>query len=236
MARVKQVRWECPNGMHPGVLGPSRPRKIATCRYCLKCSDVAGVLVERVAPANERKRTVKAERRSTAKDRAAASLAERSLVQCLDGGGRPVVVNVVEEFESCVAQLGMRKPTLTVTRRTDWDDCRGHAKPVEYAVHIGAGDSMHTKRGSAEALRELILHECVHLVGTETGRKRSSNRWHGPKFKRRLWEASCERWPEIRGLVDGTGMFHTTKAYDLDELVIEALKLCAFMDAQNEEG
>src|ERR1041385_7908563 len=69
MAAAKRVRWNCPNGLHPGVLGPSRPPRASVVRFCLPCSEVSGRLVERVAPALETKRTAAAERQ---KARAAA--------------------------------------------------------------------------------------------------------------------------------------------------------------------
>jgi len=54
----KKVRWECPNGCS-GVLGSTRPRRDDVCRYCLDCSGKAGRLVERRAPALERRREAK---------------------------------------------------------------------------------------------------------------------------------------------------------------------------------
>lgn len=49
--------WVCPNGRHPAVRGPERPRKFATVRFCLGCSEGASQLVERVAPALVRQRS-----------------------------------------------------------------------------------------------------------------------------------------------------------------------------------
>ncbi|HEY8310551.1 MAG TPA: hypothetical protein VIG47_08345, partial [Gemmatimonadaceae bacterium] len=55
-------RWECPNKKHPGVLGPSKPRRDNICRYCLACSMSSGKLVDRVCPALEKKRQTRTER------------------------------------------------------------------------------------------------------------------------------------------------------------------------------
>lgn len=63
------VRWDCPNGLHPGVLGPVRPRMDNTVRYCLPCSERAGVLVRRVAPTLERKRKARDERAAAKRER-----------------------------------------------------------------------------------------------------------------------------------------------------------------------
>lgn len=52
--------WVCPAGRHPAVRGPERPRKNATCRFCLPCSAGSPALVERVAPALVRRREASA--------------------------------------------------------------------------------------------------------------------------------------------------------------------------------
>lgn len=70
----KTVIWKCPSGEHQGVRAPSRPRKDDIRRFCLDCSTETGRLVERVAPAVERKRARKAE----ARKRKAATKARRA--------------------------------------------------------------------------------------------------------------------------------------------------------------
>lgn len=65
MAKAKRVRWECPDGLHPGVLGSTRPPADATVRFCLDCSADSGRLVKRTAPALERKRAAKTVARET---------------------------------------------------------------------------------------------------------------------------------------------------------------------------
>lgn len=58
---MRRVRWECPKGAHSGQLGPSRPSRLSLVRYCLECSEEAGKLVERVAPALKRLREARAQ-------------------------------------------------------------------------------------------------------------------------------------------------------------------------------
>lgn len=53
---MAQVRWKCKE-CGEGLLASSRPRKDDVRRYCLPCSAKSGRLVERVAPALEKKRT-----------------------------------------------------------------------------------------------------------------------------------------------------------------------------------
>jgi hypothetical protein len=64
-----RIRWDCPNGRHPGVLGPTRPRMDSVVRYCLTCSQQTGRLVLRVAPTLERKRAAKQQREAAARER-----------------------------------------------------------------------------------------------------------------------------------------------------------------------
>jgi len=54
----KLLRWACPL-CSDVKLAPSRPRKNDTRRYCLRCSEEKGRLVERVSPKLEAKREAK---------------------------------------------------------------------------------------------------------------------------------------------------------------------------------
>ena len=56
----KRKRWVCPQ-CGVGKLGLQRPRKNDIIRYCFPCSTEAGVLVERVCPADISKKKKKAE-------------------------------------------------------------------------------------------------------------------------------------------------------------------------------
>jgi hypothetical protein len=68
---VSKLRlWTCPSGEHPGVRAPLRLRKIDVRRYCLPCSEAAGVLTERVCAAREKRAE-----RSKAKQRTKAQRA-----------------------------------------------------------------------------------------------------------------------------------------------------------------
>lgn len=71
-------RWECPEGKHPGVIGPARPRRDHACRYCLDCTRTAGKLVPRTCPAaDNRKRRAEERAAEAAGKRAARALLER---------------------------------------------------------------------------------------------------------------------------------------------------------------
>lgn len=70
--------------------------------------------------------------------------------------------------------------------------------------------------------------ESLHVVVGDgrAGATRGRSSWHGPRFKRALYDAARQRWPEICGLVADESLIRSPKAYDLDELIIEALKAC----------
>lgn len=91
MGAAKRVRWECAEGLHPGVLGSTRPRSNSIVRYCLPCSENAGVLIERVAPALERQRNAKTamreQRRRTERERAVEAKARALIVPVIDENG-----------------------------------------------------------------------------------------------------------------------------------------------------
>lgn len=97
---AKRVRWECPNGLHPGVLGSTRPPKDAVVRFCWPCSQESGRLVARSVPALERQRaaataaaTAKKRRRvERDRERAAAAL----IVPVIDAGGATFELNAGE--------------------------------------------------------------------------------------------------------------------------------------------
>lgn len=70
MASAKRFRWVCPE-CGKGALGSSRPRKLATVRFCLACSAKSATLVERTCPALDKKRAAgQAQTRKKAKRKA----------------------------------------------------------------------------------------------------------------------------------------------------------------------
>lgn len=68
------INWTCPTGAHSAVRGPKRPRKNATCRYCLHCSLASSTLVERVAPSLEKARAAKEIREELKRQKTTAKL------------------------------------------------------------------------------------------------------------------------------------------------------------------
>lgn len=226
MAAAKRVRWECPNGLHPGVLGSTRPRKNATVRFCLPCSEVEGVLVERVAPALERKRaakTVTREQRAAAQREARA----RAFVVVTADGAELDLRAEADRFmrgsetlrswarESWAAGARFR-PDLTV-RRGSKSHVSGHCDHSgDIVLTVGAGADRHE-------VREVLLHELVHAVTIpwlDRQRRRRGTRvpWHGGTYRAALCRAARE-------------LFGTTvhpddrrETYELDSLIVAQMR------------
>lgn len=186
--KTKRVRWDCPTGTHPGVLGPTRPPRDSIVRYCLPCSQATGRLVERTAPALEAKREAAAERAKAkaaaarqrdARQRAAAKQAEtdRYTVEGVDLRVELRRLVKLRAFGGARGQLARRPPTFDVTRRTRRPATQfGHAEPWANRIHMALWPTVTL----AEA-RETLVHELVHLyVGAQPG----SARWHGDEFWR----------------------------------------------------
>lgn len=211
------VRWECPSGKHPGVLGPERPRRENVVRYCLRCSEETGKLVERVAPALERKRAAKAAARREAPARREASLRQRSMVLACNTRGDVVEVDVLGELESMAAMLDMKPPMVTIQRRSRSGTTSGRATYEDHRIHLSVWGDISKTPGRLEDLIETALHEVVHLKAGKCGRDH-----HGPRFKRLLADAARERWPGIE--FDEAPAMHSGRAYDLDDLIVKALK------------
>lgn len=165
MAKAKQVRWECPNGKHRAVLGSTRPLKLATVRYCLPCSEEAGVLVERVAPALERKRAAKTVVRQSKAERERIrqrqAREEARLVTVLDRAGREVRLDVEELLRDA-----WRTDELREQQRKWW---RGPGYPVPPKLTIRRGQktpammwARHTEETKRKRARDSISGYARH--------------------------------------------------------------------------
>lgn len=152
---AKRVRWECPAGEHPGVLGSTRPLADATVRYCLPCSEAEGRLVKRVAPALERKRAAKTavateRRKSKAEREREAKRAERVLVvREVDGSlgevdvrrtvDRMMRLPALREFsERSCPYYGLSAPDVTLRRSRSKNYTSGHAWYGTWAFTVTA--------------------------------------------------------------------------------------------------
>jgi hypothetical protein len=186
-AKPKRIRWNCPTGTHPGILGPTRPPKNSVVRYCLPCSETTGRLVERVAPALETKRATNAERQkakaATSRQRAAQKRADakaaetaRYSVEGVDLRSEMARLVRLRAFGGVKGPLASRLPQFTVTRRTSRPGRYGFAEPWANRIHMAIWPGC-----TLADARETLVHELTHLyVGEQPG----SASWHGDTFWR----------------------------------------------------
>lgn len=178
MAKARRVRWECPSGEHPAVLGSTRPPKDAVVRFCLPCSANATRLVARVAPALEAQRAARTrERQVTAafereRDRQARAAARK--VTVLDYGVGVVTLDAGELLEQAWRSKALRDaakdsgyfrglmlPQLTLRRG---DPERGRAAR---RARAGSGRERDAISGHAKTYRSEIVLTVAPGLGRE---------------------------------------------------------------------
>jgi hypothetical protein len=139
---TKNRRWKCPNDAHAGVLAPARMRKVDVRRYCLPCSEEAGVLVERECPAQERERARREEGRRKARTRTRKAEGRRRETQARERAARKserehvLGIHVPTHFakvlrtpvvEEALENLERPSPTVRVRRRRGGNYATGRA-------------------------------------------------------------------------------------------------------------
>lgn len=221
MGKSRRVRWECPNGIHPAVLGSTRPLMDSTVRYCLPCSEEAGRLVERVAPALHRKRAAKAataQRKRgerSAREREAKREREVLVVREVDGSlGEVDIPKTLERMirlpvlrdlaERACPYERLRAPVVTLRRSQDKPYTSGHAPYYSWRfVVTAAADPQRIE------FEEVLLHELVHLLIPEHR--------HDARFRSLLVLAAREVWPGVEVRADGM-----STCFELDRAIVRA--------------
>jgi len=163
-------------------MGP-RPRKNKTARYCINCSQSTGVLVERICPALDKKRSKNADK--AAERAAAAAEKERAKYLFDDGGAEPF--DIFAEFQRLqrykpFRRLAWQKWALKVRRYKSPKRTHGYCTPGARKIIINLWDGL-----DRTDVTETIIHEMVHAV--VKGQK-DGPRWHGDKFRSTLEEVS----------------------------------------------
>lgn len=198
MAAAKRVRWECPSGKHPAMLGSTRPPLDASVRYCLPCSMGSDRLVKRVAPALERKRQQAAARtvakRQTAAQREREETRRRCCVEVVEPDGSTGELDVFATLRRMQRLAAVREVMafgwmedepveFTLRRRRD-RAVTGRAWPgIEIVVSVGIEQPR-------ERVEELILHELLHYV-------LPAKTAHGREFRTALMRAARAWWPDV---------------------------------------
>lgn len=194
---AKRVRWECPNGEHPGVLGSTRPNADSIVRYCIGCTIQTGRLTRRVAPALETKRAAaqqsaaakakaKRAREAKARERAKAAEKARFTVEGVDLRDEMGCLLRLKAWNGKFGKPGLdggfhNSPELVISRRTSYPTRLGYAEPWRWRITIAT----YPGQTLADA-RETLVHELTHLV---VGHQPGSKAWHGPEFKKTMLAA-----------------------------------------------
>lgn len=189
---MAKLRWNCPECGRGVLLGPA-PRKNATARYCLPCSEKKGTLVERVSPVLERKREAarlranERERKKLAKARAKFMVDGHDLVKELAR-----IWTIARRLEP---NLRLKPPLLTVNKREVTVDSEGRrwghytsgrAWRSQHRIHITAGVR-------ASEVQEVLVHEVAHFLGFARG-----DQGHGDTFNAALTELTLDALKEDR--------------------------------------
>lgn len=219
----KRVRWECPNELHPGVLGPTRPRRDNIVRYCLPCSEAAGVLIERVAPALDRKRAdakAAAERKRLSKQERERDKARSQRVLAVrepDGSIGEVDIRATLEkmirlpvlrdhAERSCPYIQLQAPKVTLRRSRNKPYTSGHAPYYSWEFTVTAAAD--PERIEFE---ETLLHELIHLL--------LPGAHHSNRYRSVLVQAAREWWPGIETSPDGG------ESYELDRRIVRDASL-----------
>jgi hypothetical protein len=198
---VKRVRWKCPHNEHAGVLGPSKPRKIDLCRYCIDCSLDAGVLVERISPAMEKRRArlieATAARALKKRERAKQLVKRKYDVNGIDA------LDVMHELRRLPIFYNLPKADLKLVvhrARKRFKTKLGHCSPSYYGheIHLYTDPDW-----GINTLVSTLLHELVHAKTYKALRKKRNKRfdWHGKLFSRTL-EKADEQYRASNELAD----------------------------------
>lgn len=193
---VKNVRWKCPL-CDNGLLAPQRCRMNDVRRYCLNCSEETGKLVERVAPALEKKREQAKEKRkektkATRQKKAVVRTAIREQVteekkrQAIFEKEADKIWKLLEPFH----QNCLKRPTIRiVTARQD----RGASGLYQWGVNVASVRI--TKEHDVENfVRDwtVLAHELCHAATPRTVRAEEGK--HGRTFYKMLRHVAEKRW------------------------------------------
>lgn len=186
MAKPRRVRWECPNGLHPAVLGSTRPLAEATVRFCLPCSEAEGKLVRRVAPALERKRVARQRQSAAAASVKARRAALRVTLLDFGDGDEGVEVDAGELLKRAWASETLKAarrdagwhprraaPALRIRRGTraerashagtergrQRDTLGAHAKTLDFEIVMTVGPGC-----GREWFEAILVHEAAHMA------------------------------------------------------------------------
>jgi hypothetical protein len=185
---MSAARWVCPR-CGQGRLAPRRPRRDDVRRYCLRCSEQTGRLVERVAPALEHQREQRQQAAAERRKRKAERERERERAYYTVAG-----VDLREEMRRLVrlrafggrtGRLARRPPTLHVRRASSYPSVLGRAWWHQNRIQLTDYPGI-----TREDVLETLCHELVHIHE----RTDEDGRAHGYAFRAKMAEAFEEAY------------------------------------------
>jgi len=209
------ARWKCPT-CNAGVIAPTKPRKNDVRRYCLPCSSKAGVLVERIAPALEKKREAKKEttKKKTAAKRATISknnapVKEQARINALRC---KMIHKEAERLWRLMKPYhnGRPIPEINIVRAQNRGAQYGHAYYSTIQVNVDRDQTIQRSK----RVWEVLAHELVHCAVPPKHTGNSKRDVHSKEFYQCLREVWQKRW-------NCTISFHevSTWGYSVDYII-----------------
>jgi len=219
---TKQVRWKCEN-CNDGLLAPSRPRKNDVRRYCLPCSSKKGTLVERIAPALQKKSDQKKVQRKqlVAKQRERTAVSpktyERNYKKYLTkySNGWHIeseakrIWNLFEPYHN-----GRTMPTIKIwfnKMEFDYSEAQQSGDPKDVKVWKSPrGNLGHAEYSSNEIMLktncdwETLAHELCHMA-VRSRYKDGRRKAHDEVFYKALKDVCERRWKKRISFHEVTG-------------------------------
>lgn len=200
--------WRCSDPNHKGVRAPGRMRADDVRRFCWPCSVTTGYLVQRHAPALERKRknakAKRLEREQAARERAHEDRTAREVIDGVDVGQE---IDRLIKLPALRDELpsGWRRDKVSWTLHRSSQVSSGHAY-ARWKIHL-------TIRYGATAaeVKTLLLHELAHYV-------MANEEHHGGRWARCFARAAREAYD-----VDVQARHGRERTWELDGRVFAAL-------------
>jgi hypothetical protein len=194
---MMNARWKCPT-CNAGVIAPTKPRKNDVRRYCLPCSAKAGVLVERSAPALEKKREAKKEttkKKTTAKRATISKNNAPAKEQARIDAQRVKMIHKEAERIWRLMQPyhnGRPLPRIKIVRGQNRGRQYGHAMSFInlIQVNVDLDQTIHRSRRVWQVLAHELAHCAVPPKATANGKRDV----HSKEFYQCLREVWQKRW------------------------------------------
>lgn len=153
--------WVCDNPNHQGIRAPGRMRADDIRRFCIPCSTETGYLVERHAPALERKRkeakAKRLEREQRQRERAREKRTAREVVDGVHVGKEIARLIKLPALRDELPRRLRHQPVSWTLDRSSGGSYSGRAWPRN-RIHLTLGNI------PAAEVRAIICHELAHYV------------------------------------------------------------------------